>query len=114
MALLAPLPVVVVLLCTIHYPLDPFTGEVQHVLNLLMVEGFPLEYCWGNKEKWFRFTVSSVASSEEGKGRIIELEVLPAQNSRTKGGRPSSGKLYLNHLLADGDVALPCLHLDWD
>lgn len=99
---------------SLHSPLDPLTGEVQHVLKLLIVEGFPLEYRWGNKKQWFKCTVSSVMSGEEGKGLTIELEFSPAQNSRTRRGRTLSEMLYLNQLLADGDVALPCVHLAWD
>eukprot|EP00903_Cladosiphon_okamuranus_P011210 g10577.t1 len=73
--------------------------------------GQEVEYRWGPLGKWYRCAVTKVFGDAATKG--VEVEFLTRKRKKNA-GRTFSEILEVSKLRADGDLAVPGTHIDWD
>lgn len=85
------------------------------VRQLLTLEvGDDIEFRWGKNGSWYRCRVSSLTPFDGRAKGATQLEFLRSKNRRSKGVRAFSTELVMAQLLADGDIALPGSHIEWE
>lgn len=87
------------------------TGVQEDLMSIEVDD--KVEYQWPGNDRWYRCRVTSVTPGDGEKGPVIDLVFL-GKSGKTGRVEVSSEQLEVIELLADGDLAKPGDHLDWE